>query len=67
MPNPKRDRNRPPLDVDAAARGYRAGKSIRALVEDTGYCYGTVWRRLLEYGVELRRPGGNRRPVASAE
>lgn len=66
MPNPKRDRNRPPLDVDAAARGYRAGKSIRALVKETGYCYGTVRRRLLEDGVELRRPGGNRRLTSAA-
>lgn len=65
MPKPKRT-NRPPLDIDKAAGDYRAGASIRALAASTGYCYGTVRRRLLDYGVTLRRPGGNRRPTAQA-
>ena len=59
--------NRPPIDVDQLAADYRAGASIRALAEKTGYCYGTVRRRLLDAGVVLRRPGGNRRrPLAVA-
>jgi transposase len=66
MPKPKRDRTRPPLDVAAAADKYRAGASLRALAAESGYCYGTVRRRLLDYGETLRPPGGNRRPAASA-
>lgn len=65
MPNPKRT-NRPPMDIDRAAADYRAGASIRALAVMTGYCYGTVRRRLLDYGVVLRKPGGNRRPTVQA-
>lgn len=65
MPQPKRT-NRPPMDIELVAAHYRAGASIRALAKLTGYCYGTVRRRLLDYGVTLRRPGGNRRPTAQA-
>lgn len=64
MPNPKR--NRPPLDIETAATRYRQGLSLRALVELTGYCYGTVRQRLLDHGVVLRKPGGNRQPPARA-
>lgn len=44
------------------ARGYTdRGMSIRALVGDTGRAYGTVRRRLLAAGVELRSKGGHDR------
>lgn len=54
-------RRRPPMDVDQAALDYERGTSLRALSEATGYCYGTVRNKLLDAGVVLRRPGGNRR------
>lgn len=52
---------RPPMDVDRACRAYESGASLRALAAATGFCYGTVRRKLLDAGVVLRSPGGNRR------
>lgn len=53
---------RKPFDVEAAKVMYEAGThKIRDLVAWSGYCYGTVRRRLLDAGVVLDRQGGNRR------
>lgn len=61
-------RTRKPFDTETAKAMYQAGThKIRDLAAWSGYCYGTVRRRLLEAGVELDKPGGNRRKRKNPE
>ncbi len=45
------------LDEAVISRGYAAGASIRTLATEHGVAYGTMHRRLLAAGVELRPRG----------
>jgi hypothetical protein len=49
LPQPNRDRRRKPDDektLRRLAEQYNAGASVRQLTSVTGWCYGTVHRRL---------------------
>lgn len=59
-----RDRRRKPDDeatLRRLAERYRAGASVRDLTTETGWCYGTVYRRLSMAqvaGLVVLRPRG---------
>lgn len=51
---------RKPFDIEYARFRYEVEfASLRALVAETGWSYGTVHRKLTEAGVVLRGPGGD--------
>lgn len=47
-----------PVDVGVLIELYGKGMTIREISAKTGVCYGTVYNRLVEAGVMLRRRGG---------
>jgi hypothetical protein len=51
------------MDISDAVRRYSAGDGLESLAASMGVGYSTASRRLLNAGVELRRPG---RPRAKA-
>lgn len=49
-----------PEDVERAVRLYESGITIRQVVEQIGYSFGTIQRMLKEQGVAPRGAGGRR-------